>query len=75
MVVALCAVESDEQVGDIYLDDTAHHALSTKFALDWQSEGLITNPPIDIELFAVMESQKIRDAEDELWEFLKGNYD
>lgn len=64
--VALCAAETDEQIGDVYLDDAQHHALSTKFGLDWQSEGLIENPPVDAQLVAVMGTQKIRNAQDEL---------
>jgi hypothetical protein len=66
LTVALCAAETDYQVGDTYLDDAEHHALSTKFALDWQSEGLIENPPVDSDLVAVMETQRARDAETEL---------
>jgi hypothetical protein len=64
--VALCAAETDPQAGDTYLDDAQHHALSTKFGLDWHSEGLIENPLTDSELAAVMETQKVRDAETEL---------
>ena len=40
--VALCAAKTKKQKGDIYLDDNVHHALSTKFAIDWDSEGLGT---------------------------------
>ncbi|MEK6881321.1 MAG: hypothetical protein AABY22_16990 [Nanoarchaeota archaeon] len=65
ITVALCAVESDPQDGDLYLDDAIHHALSTKFGLDWQSMGFIDNPPIDEEIKKVMENQKIRDAKQE----------
>ena len=65
ITVALCAVESDERPGDIYLDDAAHHALTTKFGLDWQSMGFIENPPIDFRVAKEMEKQKIRDAEAE----------
>jgi len=37
--VALCAARTTEEPGDVYLDDTVHHALGTKFALDWEEEG------------------------------------
>lgn len=37
--VALCAAKTKAQEGDIYLDDAVHHALSTKFGVDWVSEG------------------------------------
>lgn len=69
-VVALCAAETDEQPGDIYLDDAAHHALSTKFGLDWQAMGFIDDPPIDLRVVALMETQKVRDAKDELEKWL-----
>ena len=35
--VALCAAETKAKKGDIYLDDNAHHALTTKFAIDWKT--------------------------------------
>ena len=65
ITVALCAVESDERLGDIYLDDAAHHALTTKFGLDWQLMGFIANPPIDNYIAKIMTTQKVRDAEEE----------
>lgn len=40
-VVALCAAKTSPKEGDIYLDDSIHHALSTKFDVDWRNEGLI----------------------------------
>lgn len=62
--VALCAVESDKKTGDIYLDDNMHHALATKFAIDFNREGNygIVFDGIVAEL---MESQKVRDAQEE----------
>jgi len=70
VTVALCAVESDERQGDIYLDDGAHHALSTKFGLDFHSMGYLDNPRADPLVVEVMATQKVRDAEEEhnLWE-------
>jgi len=41
-VVALCAAETRPEPGDLYLDDGVHAALSTKFAIDWDGEGLVT---------------------------------
>ena len=41
---ALCAAESEEQKGDLYLDDNVHHALNIKFYDDYLEEGLIDNP-------------------------------
>ena len=46
--VALCAAKTKAQKGDIYLNDDAHHALSVKFALDFESMGFMANPPVDI---------------------------
>lgn len=66
-LVALCAVESDPQDGDIYLDDGIHYALAAKFAQDWQGQTIDWGYPPE---WAAMRSQKIRDAKEELskWE-------
>lgn len=45
--VALCAAKTVAKEGDIYLDDNAHHALSTKFTVDFESEGILNNPSVD----------------------------
>ena len=45
--VALCAARTKRQIGDTYIDDAAHHALSTKFMVDFESEGLLVDPPVD----------------------------
>lgn len=37
--IALCAAKTKAKEGDIYLGDGVHHALSTKFGVDWVSEG------------------------------------
>jgi len=39
--VALCAAKSSPQLGDLYLDDNDHHALTIKFTEDFKKEGLI----------------------------------
>lgn len=44
LLVALCAARSVEKAGDVYLDDSQHHALAEKFAADFQSEGYNTAP-------------------------------
>lgn len=41
VTVALCAAKTKSKPEDIYLDDNAHHALSTKFGVDWKSEGIL----------------------------------
>ena len=58
--IAVCAVETDVEVGDVYLDDADHYALSAKFAQDWE-----TGVEYDKE-WQAMETQKCRDAETEL---------
>jgi len=37
-MIALCAAKTKAKKGDIYLDDNIHHALSTKFAIDWNEK-------------------------------------
>jgi hypothetical protein len=54
VTVALCAAKSEAKEGDIYLDDNAHHALTTKFGLDFYSEGLLSNPLHDEKLIPIM---------------------
>lgn len=57
--VALCAVESDEMPGDVYLDDGEHYALAAKFRRDWY--GQTNDFPYPVE-WAAMDTQKVRDA-------------
>jgi len=67
--IALCAVESDPKDGDLYLDDNDHYALAAKFAWDWQDETIDMIYGLQWEL---METQKVRDAEEELQKWLDG---
>ena len=62
-VVALCAVESDPMPDDLYLDDSVHAALASKFAYDWQGETVTWGD--DSGAFALMDTQKVRDAQEE----------
>lgn len=67
--VALCAVESDPEPGDVYLDDADHGALSAKFAMDHESMGFLRPGLVPLwqpEQETAMASQKRRDAQDEL---------
>lgn len=41
--VALNARLTKEQDGDLYLDDAAHHALSTKFGVDFNGMGFMND--------------------------------
>ncbi len=63
-MIALYAVESDQKLGDIYLDDNIHYALATKFQQDYNlGYG-------DERLLKLMESEKVRDAKEELIKWL-----
>ena len=69
--VALCAVESDEKVGDVYLDDAMHGALKTKCAEDFNEmfgDSMCQTLPVDKRVAELMRTQKVRDAKEE---FLK----
>lgn len=65
--VALCAAETDAMPGDVYLDDGDHYALAAKFAHDWHGE---TNTAVYAVEWAAMETQKLRDAKEELEKWL-----
>ena len=65
--VALCAAETDAEPGDLYLDDGDHYALAAKFARDWQGQTVSWTYP---EQWAAMDTQKMRDAEEELRKWL-----
>lgn len=58
--VALCAAKSNPKNGDIYLDDAAHHALSTKFGLDWKAEGALEEDLADERLISIMEKEELK---------------
>lgn len=58
VTVALCAARSMPKIGDLYLDDNVHHALSTKFGLDWVNEGYLTRSLADPVLEAIMREEE-----------------
>ena len=62
--VALCAAETKEQKGDIYLDDNAHHALASKFAIDMDGEGLKTAEWADPILAKLMKKEESKEGGD-----------
>lgn len=66
--VALCAAETDPELGDVYLDDGDHYAIAAKYAQDRQGETIITVYP---EEWAAMSTQKKRDAREELNKWLQ----
>ena len=51
--IALCAAVTKPKEGDLYLDDAVHHALSTKFGLDWFEEGRLDDPLADDAIFSL----------------------
>lgn len=65
--VALCAAETDPMPGDVYLDDGDHYALAAKFSHDWHGQ---TNTAVYETEWAAMETQKLRDAKEELEKWL-----
>jgi hypothetical protein len=68
--VALCAAETDPEPGDIYLDDGDHYALAAKFCRDWtESRGGVIDWSYPEE-WAAMDTQKKRDAVEELRKWL-----
>lgn len=63
--MALCAVETDPQPGDVYLDDDDHYALVVKFCQDHETGTVYERE------WAVMATQKVRDAKEELERWLE----
>lgn len=55
--IALCAACTEPKEGDLYLDDNIHHALSTKFGLDWYEEGQLDDPLVDEVLVPLMKAE------------------
>lgn len=45
--VALCAAETKAELGDLYLDDSVHHALDEKFHADYVKMGFIKDEVIE----------------------------
>jgi len=66
--VALCAVESDEKEGDIYLDDSQHYAIACKFAREHKESGADWE---DTWMNELMDTQKVREAKIEIEKFIR----
>ena len=49
-LVALCAAKSQEEKGDLYLDDEIHYALSQKYWRDYPEIGTIDEGDIILAL-------------------------
>ena len=58
--VALCAAKTFPEKDDIYLDDSAHHALSTKFDVDYLEMGFLKVNLADENVKKVMLDQEKR---------------
>lgn len=70
-LVAICAARSMPHAEDVYLDDAAHEALRTKFALDFNSEGCPERGqqiPFDEEAAKRIESQESNNPNRRWWD-------
>lgn len=67
--VALCATETDPAEGDVYLDDNQDRAIRAKLALDHQQDMWAESTWPDY--WALMETQKRRDAQEDLRQWAK----
>ena len=56
--IAICAAKSEEKEGDVYLNDGVHHALTTKFGIDFMLEGFINEHFSDNEVLSLMKQQQ-----------------
>ena len=56
IVVALCAAKTKPVEGDIYLDDGIHHALTSKFGIDWKQEGRLNNDLADTKIAGILKT-------------------
>lgn len=59
-VVALCAAKTSPKEGDIYFGDSIHHALSTKFGVDWVKEGFLKEDLADPEIKKLMLAEELK---------------
>ncbi len=55
--IALCAACTKPKEGDLYLDDSVHHALSTKFDLDFYEMGYLRKSCAEDDLVALMKAE------------------
>ena len=59
-IIAICAALSEPKEGDVYLDDSMHHALITKFGLDWESMGFVKDSLADESLIPLMKKEEFK---------------
>jgi hypothetical protein len=73
--VAICAARSVPKEGDIYLHDGAHHALSIKFDLDFDSMGLLRHSIYaDSDEAKLMEHEESNNSNREDWDKRFGSH-
>lgn len=60
-VVALCAAKTSPKKDDVYLGDSIHHALSTKFGVDWVSEGRLEEDLANQEIKKLMLAEESKE--------------
>lgn len=58
--VAFCAAHNKAKKGDIYLHDGIHHALTTKFSIDFYDEGFMTSNVADPVIKKVLKKHKLK---------------
>lgn len=66
--IAVCAARSLPKVGDIYLDDAAHHALSVKFDLDFGSMGFMNPMYLASDEAKIMEEEESNNSNRDWWD-------
>jgi hypothetical protein len=64
VTIAICAARSVAKEGDIYLDDAAHHALTIKFGLDFDSMFHIEGTPPLIGPKSYVTEQRLMEQEE-----------
>ncbi len=67
VTVAICAARSIPNPGDIYLDDAAHHALSTKFAADF-NHNFDTDLPYEQQLVRIADIEESNNPARDEWD-------
>ena len=58
LTVALCAAKTSPEKSDLYLDDNIHHALSSKFGVDFYEMGFLRKSCAEDNLVALMREQE-----------------
>lgn len=56
--IAICAAMSEPKEGDVYLDDDIHHALTSKFGVDFHSMGFCKEDYADDLLLPLMKKEQ-----------------